>query len=345
MTQSRVPSLPVSAAWSIVALGLASQTWLSVSTHGHSFGRILFYQVVVWSMWAFLTPWLFGLARRVPLFPFDLRRWLVHCGVMLPVVAAHVIWWIATTIAIRPYDAMTQTHFGAYFPKTAVAQFPLEVVIYFAVIAVGHVVELRSRTARLEQSLAGARLHALELQIQPHFLFNTLNAISALVRARKNEEAVEVVAGLSDLLRYTLDHAGDGRVTLEQEIAMTQRYLEIQRVRFPDRLEVAIDIDDAARRGAVPTLILQPLAENAIRHGIARSAGAGRVELRACRRGGALEIEIFNTGQLTAAPRGIGLSNTEERLRQLYPGQHRFELRNERGGVVARISIPWSEAA
>src|SRR5207253_7416388 len=118
-------------------------------------------------------------------------------------------------------------------------------------------------------------LHALELQIQPHFLFNTLNAVTSLVRTGKNSEAIVMIAGLSDILRYTLDHEGNQRVRLEAETEMLRRYLEIQRTRFADRMTFSIDVDSSVRSAAVPTLILQPLAENAVRHGIARSAAGG----------------------------------------------------------------------
>jgi LytS/YehU family sensor histidine kinase len=198
----------------------------------------------------------------------------------------------------------------------------------------------------LEAALADARMRALELQIQPHFLFNTLNAISGLVRSRRNDEAVDMVAGLSDLLRYTLDHAGEPQVALEEEIAILRRYLEIQRTRFPDRMSFTIDVAGDARRGAIPTLLLQPLAENAMRHGIALSASPGVVEVRAFRSNGHLRVEVFNTGVLSkSAATGIGLRNTRERLEHLYGGQARLELANAHGGVLATVSIPWSEVA
>ena len=344
MSSRRVSWLPIVAFWSAFALLGAAQTWLSMITHGHSLLRIFVYQLAVWSFWALLTPVLFSLTRRFPPIPFRIRNWLLHAAAALAIVPVHTVIWIALTILIKPYDAMTETRFAPYVPGT-IARLPLEIVIYIAVVATAHMTELHSRASRLEQSLGAARLHALELQIQPHFLFNTLNAISALVRSQKNSEAVEVIAGLSDLLRYTLDHAGAQRVPLELEAAMLGRYLEIQRVRFADRLDVKIDVDAEARRAAVPTLILQPLAENAVRHGIAQSAAAGRIEVRAFRRDGALRIEMFNTGSLSDAPRGIGLTNTVERLQQLYPDAYRFDLRNADGGVVAAISIPWSEVA
>jgi len=264
---------------------------------------------------------------------------------MVAIIPVHVAMWVAVTIAIKPYDAMTETRFAPYFPNTIIARFPFEIVLYVVVVATAQILELYSHTSRLEKALGDARIHTLELQLQPHFLFNTLNAVSALVRTKRNSEAVDVIAGLSDLLRYSLDHAGDQRVPLEQEIAMLSRYLEIQRVRFSDRLDVRIEMDEAARRAAVPTLLLQPLAENAIRHGIAPVASPGRVAVRARRCAAVLEIEIFNTGSLRDSPRGIGLRNTEERLRQLYGDAAAFDLRAVDGGVLARISIPWSETS
>jgi LytS/YehU family sensor histidine kinase len=197
---------------------------------------------------------------------------------------------------------------------------------------------------QLQASLSNARLHALELQLQPHFLFNTLNTISSLVRTGQNEEAVTMIAGLSDLLRYTLDHAGRQQVTLDEESSMLRRYLEIQKSRFPDRLTFSIDISPDVRHAAVPTFILQPLAENAIRHGIARSAGAGVINVRAFRGDASLRIEMFNSGTLSPSNGGgIGLANTRERLRQLYGDNQAFSLRQSGDGVVASLRIPWSE--
>ena len=321
--------------WCAFALVSAIQTYVVMLTHGHSFARIVFFQLCVWAGWIALTPLVLRLVER---FPPRRRNLALHGGVALAIAVAHITFWIWLTIAIRPYDHMTIREFGPNFPSATLSRLPLELAIYFATLFIGH-------TRTLERSLSRARLHALELQIQPHFLFNTLNAISSLVRAKQNDQAVEVIAGLSDLMRYTLDHAGEQRVPLEQETAMLERYLGIQRVRFADRLDVQIDVDDDARRAAVPTLILQPLAENAIRHGIARAASAGRVELRAFRREERLEIEMFNTGSLAQKNgNGIGLTNTAERLRQLYGDAHRFELLERDGGVVAAISIPWSVA-
>jgi LytS/YehU family sensor histidine kinase len=195
----------------------------------------------------------------------------------------------------------------------------------------------------LERSLTDARLHALELQLQPHFLFNTLNAIAGLVRGNRKEQAVTMIAGLADLLRYSLDHAGRQRVPLVEEIGMLERYLEIENARFPDRMSFKVSVAENASRAAVPILILQPLAENAVRHGIARSSAAGSIEVEASRIGDRLQIRMRNSGNLdTASVDGIGLKNTRERLANLYGGTGHFALSQYEGGVLAVIDLPWT---
>jgi two-component system sensor histidine kinase AlgZ len=165
------------------------------------------------------------------------------------------------------------------------------------------------------------------------------------VRTARQRDAVTMIAGLSDLLRYSLDHAGEQSVPLAAELAITERYLEIERLRFPDRMAFEIDVAAELRCAAVPALLLQPLVENAIRHGIAPLVAPGRVAIRARRDGAQLCIEIFNTGTLAADHRaGVGLRNTLDRLRHLYRSDHRFELRAEPGGVIVSIALPWSGA-
>lgn len=330
--------------WTAFALLTTVNIYLSMITHGHSFARLFAYELAVWWAWALAVPLIAALARRFPLEPLTARNSLLHLLFATFFGIAHIALWIALTIAIRPFDAMTISEFGPNFLSSLAARIPSEMLLYLAnlgaLLAYDSYLQLRER----ERSLAQARLDALELQLQPHFLFNTMHAISALVRSNKNDDAVEMIAGLSDILRYTLDRAGRQEVALEEETAILRRYLEIQQVRFRDRLEVTIDVADDARRGAVPALILQPLAENAIRHGVSRSAAAGRIDVRAFRHDGQLSIEIYNSGSLDpGAPRGIGLRNTEERLRQLYGGGQTFLLRSVPGGVLATLSIPWRE--
>ena len=334
------------AVWFVVAILSAMQTWMAMITHGHSVPKLIGYHLAVWSVWMVLTPVVYSLARRFPVVPVRTRNILLHSLFALIAAIAHTATWVALTMVIRPYDPMPPPQFATVWPKVAFGYLPSELLVYGAILGLSYAAASAERASQLERSLADARLHALELQIQPHFLFNTLNAISGLVRGRQNDEAVQVIAGLSDMLRYTLDHAGSQRVALDQEAAMLRRYLEIQQVRFSDRLEISIEVAADARRAAVPTLILQPLAENAVRHGVSQSAGAARIDVRAFRDRDQLRIEMFNTGSLHGpATFGIGLRNTIERLQQLYPARHAFALQNANGGVLATIAIPWSELA
>jgi two-component system LytT family sensor kinase len=330
--------------WGVFALLMAVQTYVAMITHGHSFLRIILYNLAVWAIWVAFTPGIALLARRFPLDAHGWRNVLLHLMFGVIASALHVALWTVLTITVQPYDGMTNLEFGPSFTVAAMARVPVEVIIYLGTVAAVYALELRERSTRLETSLAQARLHALELQLQPHFLFNTLHAIGSLVRNKRDTDAIEMITGLSDLLRYTLEHAGEQHVALEQEAAILGRYLEIQQVRFADRLSIRIDVPAEVRRAAVPVLLLQPLAENAIRHGIAPSASAGRVEVQARRAGGRLLIEIFNSGRLSpGSPRGIGVRNTEERLRQLYGDEQTFALTQTEDGVLAALSIPWSE--
>jgi len=307
----------------------------------------------IYGGWFFITLVVFRLARRYPLIPFRRFHALIHLFAACLFAIVHGIYWVGLMDLVKPFDRMTAEPSRQLFAETIFYRFPLELLFY--TLALGGAIALNFyeryteravAAARLESSLADARLHALEMQLQPHFLFNTLNAISALVRQGRNGEAVTMMAGLSELLRYTLDHAGDQQVALEDELAVLRRYLEIQHVRFPDRMSFEIDLAPEARRAAVPVLLLQPLAENAVRHGIATKAGSGVVEVRAFRSEGKLRIEVFNSGSLAvSSASGIGLRNTRARLQHLYGDEGRFELAGTDSGVTATVSIPWSEVA
>jgi sensor histidine kinase YesM len=337
--------------WLLFGLITGFQVWISMITHGHSVPRLVGYYILVWEAWAAATYVIARLVDRWPVIPAKRFNIIVHVFAAAVLGVLHIVWWLTLLIMVQPFDRMTAAYDQLRVTEIMSSRLPLELTLYIAVLAAFQALDLyekyRARTiemAQLEASLHEARLHALELQLQPHFLFNTLNAVSSLVRTGKGDDAVKMIAGLSDLLRYTLDRSGAQRVTLDEEATTLRRYLEIQRVRFADRLAYDIRIDDDVRRATVPTFILQPLAENAVRHGISRVAGEGHVDVRAFRENGFVRIEMFNTGTLdTEQARGIGLQNTTDRLKQMYGDHQRFELRNDRGGVMAAISIPWSE--
>ena len=332
--------------WALFGTISGVQVWISMIHHGHSVPLLVGYHVLVWEGWLLPTALVVVLSRRFPIVPPRRLNVLVHVMTAAAIAVLHGFFWMALLVTMKPYDAMTAEASELRVAELLMARLPLEWILYCLVLGAAIAYERTVRAKQLEASLAEARLHALELQIQPHFLFNTMNAISSLVRGRRNDEAVTMLAGLSDLLRYTLDHADQHCVALDEEVTVLRRYLEIQHARFSDRMSFAIEVSDDARRAAVPALLLQPLAENAVRHGIDASSGPGVVDVRAFRNGDRLQIEMFNSGSIAVTPRsGIGLRNTRERLQHLYGDAWSFELANANGGVRASVSIPWSEHA
>jgi signal transduction histidine kinase len=211
------------------------------------------------------------------------------------------------------------------------------------------------REANLEARLVEARLRTLEAELHPHFLFNTLHAISSLVHSDPNA-ADRMISRLSDLLRLTFDRTGAPRVTLQEELEFLQKYLEIEQTRFQDRLSVRFEIDPDTLDAEVPRLILQPLVENAIKHGVSPRAGQGLVQISSQRRGDALWLEVRDNGVgLTAGARarldsGVGLSNTRDRLECLYGDACRLEFSDGIDGLAVEVELPFqrtpaSEAA
>jgi two-component sensor histidine kinase len=200
------------------------------------------------------------------------------------------------------------------------------------------------RSTELESRLDRSELQALKLQLQPHFLFNTLNAITALVH-RDPARAERMVSGLSELLRVSLGSAGEQEVTVARELDVLRHYLDIQQVRFADRLSVSIETTPEADRALVPNLILQPLVENAIKHGLAPRAAAGRIVVQVRRRGDWLSLTVHDDGlgESTVRPRreGVGLANARARLATLYGADHQFEAGNANPGFRVAIEIPW----
>ena len=247
----------------------------------------------------------------------------------------------------------------------------IDLIFYTAVAAVLHAFDYRRRyqerelrAAQLEGQLAQAQVQALRMQLNPHFLFNTLHAISSLMdddvrRSRR------MLVDLSDLLRLSLDSVGQQEVPLEQELAFLDRYLQIEKVRFGDRLTVVMDVDERALDAFVPNLILQPLVENALKHAVAPFAGPGTITIRAARDDAppgagndVLRIEVQDDGPGLAMPEhgdgapaanayrgGLGLRNTRERLERLYGASHRLDLRSRPGhGLTVRLLIPFHDA-
>jgi LytS/YehU family sensor histidine kinase len=199
------------------------------------------------------------------------------------------------------------------------------------------------RASQLETALTRAQLHSLKAQLHPHFLFNTLNSISALI-PRDAEAADRMLARLGDLLRMALEDSGAQVATLERELRFVHTYLEIEQVRFGPRLAVRTEVEEGLERVTVPCLLLQPLVENALRHGVAKKAGPGSLAVRVQRAGAALRLEVEDDGPGLPAvfKEGVGLANTKARLRRLYGADHAFRLeRGQAGGVLVTIELPY----
>ena len=228
-----------------------------------------------------------------------------------------------------------------------------DLMVYFAVLGSGvardYFMRYRARmeeTARLRGQLAQARLDALRTQLNPHFLFNTLNAVSALVE-RDPRGVRRMIARLSDLLRYTLDESTEQEVTLDRELDLLGEYVELMQIRFQGKLTVEMDADPATRRALVPNLILQPMLENAIKHGTGQIPGAGVIRVSARADDSDLVVTISDNGPGPAGgAEGVGLRNTNERLRAMYGGGYGAELRqNPAGGTDAIVRMPYHERA
>jgi len=295
------------------------------------------------ALWGMLTPFMLWMGRRTPLDRDHRARG----------VAIHV----AALLVIVLVDSVLQTWLwsdrasSATFRSIFLASILIDGFSYTTMVAIGHLQRsnalYRERVraqAALDQELTTARLRALEMQLQPHFLFNTLHAVGALVRGARPDDAIRCLATLGGLLRATLADGDQHEIALGDEIALAHRYLELQKIRFADRLQVDVEIAPAVERARVPRLILQPLLENAVRHGVEHSRTAVAVEVHACARGDRLELIVRDHGGVREASspgHGIGLANTRARLAALYGAAHCLELTPTAGGGLAiRIEIP-----
>jgi sensor histidine kinase YesM len=303
-----------------------------------------------WLVLAMLVPVVVALAGRVRLDRTHRGRAVViHAAAALLFALAHQI-----VMALWIQWRFADVRFAMYLTKMATAYLAIDVVVYWGVVggyyALEYARELRRRelaASRLQASLTESRLQALRAQVNPHFLFNTLNAISVLAMKGDGAQVTKTLTLLSDLLRLTLDGRLPQEVPLSRELELTDLYLDIQRVRFPDRLVVDRQIAHDTLEALVPSLVLQPVVENAVVHGIAQSADAGRIVLRATRDGNDLRLQVCDTGPgfaLTDLREGIGLANTRERLLQLYGDNQRLTWSNRNPGACVEITLPFRSA-
>ena len=325
-----------------------------------SWGRSFTATMPSWYVLVALIPWIVFIAKRYPLDTLkSTRSILVHIGAAIIYASANLLMtsWLSDYVLYTkmqtPFVLNLWRLFGIYFVGMMV-QYVGITGAYFAIDYSRRyrekeraASELALKASRLESSLTRANLEALRMQLNPHFLFNTLNTISVLALKGERQRVARMLSRLSDLLRLSLENDRQ-TLSLREEISFLERYLEIEEVRFRDRLTIDMDVEEAAYEAEVPSLILQPLVENAVKYGFSQTIGPGRISVSCKVRGGMLELEVADTGPgFTNTPvhyesTGVGIANTRARLEQLHGGNYTMELTNRpEGGAVVRIRMPY----
>ena len=341
--------------WAVMQLDDVPTDWKTV-------GHALLKELPFWYLWVLLAPIVVIAVRRVPLVRGKLT-WAIPAHVLIALIT------VLTHAALQLFiyrEAGFPTQPGSFwsvYRGAILFRVTLGLLGYTLLFAVVMAAEYYDRfrereraAAALSVQLAEARLSALRMQLNPHFLFNTLNTVAMQVRRGEQSDAVRMLAGLSDILRHVLEDSPPQEVTVRLELAFIDRYLAIERSRFGDRLRVNVTVEPDALDALVPNLVLQPLVENAIRHGIGKRAAAGRLDIRVARRGDLLELIVQDDGPglddesdtvtpatgIPLSSGGIGLRNTASRLQALYGGAGRLTLESPpEGGTIARIVLPW----
>jgi two-component sensor histidine kinase len=309
-----------------------------------------------WLPWILAAPFVMRLGRRCP--PVQLRpfsTWVRHiaaCAIIGLVASA----WIASLEELlNPWAKDPAPDPFAHLWLHKFYNGLLEyLLLYGAILLVSHMLDSRERlayqqteSARLNEQLSKAQLNALRRQIEPHFLFNTLNAIAGLVREKRNDAAVRMIAKLSDFLRRVVEDSNRQEVPLGEEMEFVQKYLDIQKVRFADRLQLSVDVPSELFAAQVPSLILQPMVENAVKHGIAKRVQGGAIRIAASRSHGRLILRIYNDGPALPASweethSGTGISNVRTRLERLYGDGFELSMKNQGpGGVEVMVCVPF----
>lgn len=368
-TESRFkPWMLVSAAWVLPAV-FASVNRIA-QTHLSGWDpatlRELIWQSGDWLLYAILTPAVFVISSRWPLVrPFLTRRVILHLVFSLLFCFAWAtfgkLFQGALYFLFEPTSANELLRTEQFYREAFIGwlswiftTLPFGIAVYLCVVGVEHAiryfVEAREReveVSRLSEQLTTARLSALQAQVNPHFLFNTLNTIAVLIRDNEGKPAVRIVEQLAEMLRTTLSSHTAIEVTLSEELELVRRYVAIEEARFSDKLRPEFDIDESILRAALPAFALQHLVENAIRHGITKEPEAGELRIAARRDGDILEVSVTDDGpgidQKTDFPKDHGISNTRERLEALYGNNASLELRRADKGTMAVLRIPYRE--
>jgi two-component system, LytTR family, sensor kinase len=349
---------------SVLSASLFYLTYKQYKKESKSFVQLVEWQLTWFSPWILLVPLIVRVAQQ---FPVDKQNWvrslLIHAGSCLLFSFIHLTLYVTLSRIIGGgiwsfVSENGETYRSALFrlyTSPSQVNFRLRLLIYAITVLVSLTLDYYDRHQRRElelsklgKQLADAQLQALKMQLHPHFLFNTLNSVSALMY--KDTSAAEaMILKLENFLHMTLESSDSQEVTLEKELEFLNYYLQIEQIRFQDRLDVKMKIDPATLDARVPNLIMQPIVENAIRHGVATRAAQGRIEIRANRTNGIIQLQVQDNGpglekENHLLREGVGLSNTRLRLQQIYGDLYRFDLTNApNGGVVATVELPYQK--
>lgn len=346
--------------WSGIGLFDATQTVLSMRAEGmhHNWGRLFVTILLSWLLWVLATPVVLRAMQYAPLPSTSVTNWAIHlvvCAAIGFISSAWIAWlenlldpWAKVPATVPFVQLWLHKFYGGLL---------LFLMLYSFVLVVSYGLGSRERlarqqmaTARLNEQLTKAQLDALRRQVEPHFLFNALNAVAGLVREQRHEAAISMIAELSDLMRRALADSNRQQVPLGEEIEFLQKYLAIQKMRFADRLRLTVDVPKGLFTAQVPSLILQLMVENAVKHGIAKIAEGGAVRIAACRSNDMLRLEVYNDGPALPANwedfvSGIGIANMRSRLHGLYGDRFELTMRNQApGGVEVSVSVPFQGA-
>ena len=339
----------IAAATLVLALGTA------VECRSISHLPSLIYGLILWGWWGITALILWQIGRGgSSLLKLSRRNMALHGLIACVAVAAHLMLLGSLAIFITEWKVQAPI-FKVLTGPINPNRFGMEILIYGFILGLIGSIQSQIRAQRdalgaaeLQRQLAAAQLKALQMQMEPHFLFNTLNAITTLVELGRQRQAAEMLGHLNVILKRTLERETPEKIPLSQELEIVENYLAIEQVRFADRLHVDIKVDPGALHSLVPCFLLQPIVENAIRHGIANCEGDGAVEASARREGNRLRISVRDSGpgKIAAPPRnGIGLRNTRERLSYFYPQEHSLQAGAAKaGGFEVAIDIPYESA-
>jgi two-component system LytT family sensor kinase len=349
----------IAAIWLAGGLFDATQTAFAMQSDARHPQCLLIFvtELASWLPWALATPLVMQTARRHPIRGPSVRTICMHLAVFATVSAAAGAWCSVLQILFNPYGKSHWPTFLDTWTMTLLYQALTYLIAYALIVSVTLTMDARenmarqmTESARLNEELSKAQLAALRRQIDPHFMYNTLNSITGLVRDHLNDAAVNMLVGLSEFLRRSSEDSHRSQVALQEEVEYLQRYLDIQKARFGERLQVSMDIPPELLRAQVPNLLLQPLVENAIKHGIAKRLAGGAVRVAGEHHDSRLCLTVYNDAPPLPADwenarAGVGLRNLRTRLQILHGNDSELQLRRaSRGGVEVVVTLPFREA-